>query len=402
MKYIILLGDGMPDEKIEVLGRKTPLQFASTPNMDRIARLGTFGLARTVPNGYPPGSDVANLSVFGYDPRVFYTGRSPLEAASIGVELSPRDVAFRLNLVNLQTRGGKIYMRDYSSGHISTEEGSELVALLQSEFGDSEFQFYPGVSYRHLLVWRNGIEEMKTTPPHDITGKCIDKYLPQGNGGERLLQLMTESRSLLAGHPIGKKRLEQKKLPANSIWLWGQGKAPKMQTYRQRFGLTGAVISAVDLIRGIGVYAGLEIIKVPGVTGYVDTNYEGKAEAALKALEKTDFVYLHVEAPDESSHSGILENKIRAIEDFDSKIVGPILEGIRKFGDYRVLCVSDHPTPLRIKTHTAEPVPFVIYSGESDKTSEAKGFDEESALATGLFVEEGFRLMDMMMEEKQR
>ncbi|MBP1751616.1 MAG: phosphoglycerate mutase [Geobacteraceae bacterium] len=402
MKYIILLGDGMPDEKIEVLGRKTPLQFASTPNMDRIARLGTFGLARTVPNGYPPGSDVANLSVFGYDPRVFYTGRSPLEAASIGVELGPRDVAFRLNLVNLQTRGGKMYMRDYSSGHISTEEGSELVALLQSEFGDSEFQFYPGVSYRHLLVWRNGIEEMKTTPPHDITGKCIDKYLPQGNGGERLLQLMTESRSLLAGHPIGKKRLEQKKLPANSIWLWGQGKAPKMQTYRQRFGLTGAVISAVDLIRGIGVYAGLEIIKVPGVTGYVDTNYEGKAEAALKALEKTDFVYLHVEAPDESSHSGILENKIRAIEDFDSKIVGPILEGIRKFGDYRVLCVSDHPTPLRIKTHTAEPVPFVIYSGESDKTSEAKGFDEESALATGLFVEEGFRLMDMMMEEKQR
>ena len=402
MKYIILLGDGMPDEKIEVLGRKTPLQFASTPNMDRIARLGTFGLARTVPNGYPPGSDVANLSVFGYDPRVFYTGRSPLEAASIGVELGPRDVAFRLNLVNLQTRGGKMYMRDYSSGHISTEEGSELVALLQSEFGDSEFQFYPGVSYRHLLVWRNGIEEMKTTPPHDITGKCIDRYLPQGNGGERLLQLMTESRSLLAGHPIGKKRLEQKKLPANSIWLWGQGKAPKMQTYRQRFGLTGAVISAVDLIRGIGVYAGLEIIKVPGVTGYVDTNYEGKAEAALKALEKTDFVYLHVEAPDESSHSGILENKIRAIEDFDSKIVGPILEGIRKFGDYRVLCVSDHPTPLRIKTHTAEPVPFVIYSGESDKTSEAKGFDEESALATGLFVEEGFRLMDMMMEEKQR
>jgi 2,3-bisphosphoglycerate-independent phosphoglycerate mutase len=402
MKYIILLGDGMPDEKIEVLGRKTPLQFASTPNMDRIACLGTFGLARTVPTGYPPGSDVANLSVFGYDPRVFYTGRSPLEAASIGVELGPHDVAFRLNLVNLQTRGGKMYMRDYSSGHISTEEGSELVSLLQSEFGDSEFQFYPGVSYRHLLVWRNGIEEMKTTPPHDITGKCIDRYLPQGNGGERLLQLMTESRSLLAGHPIGKKRLENKKLPANSIWLWGQGKAPKMQTYRQRFGLTGAVISAVDLIRGIGVYAGLEIIKVPGVTGYIDTNYEGKAEAALKALEKTDFVYLHVEAPDESSHSGILENKIRAIEDFDSKIVGPILEGIRKFGDYRVLCVSDHPTPLRIKTHTSEPVPFVIYSGESVKTSEAKGFNEESALASGLFVEEGFRLMDMMMEEKQR
>ncbi|HKZ17186.1 MAG TPA: cofactor-independent phosphoglycerate mutase [Geobacteraceae bacterium] len=400
MKYIVLLGDGMPDEKIEVLGGKTPLQFASTPNMDRMARLGRFGLAKTVPNGFPPGSDVANLSVFGYDPSVYYTGRSPLEAASIGVELGPEDVAFRLNLVNLQTKGGKLYMRDYSSGHISTEEGSELVKTLQTEFGDDEFQFYPGVSYRHLLVWRNGLEGMKTTPPHDITGKCIDKFLPKGEGGERLVRIMTETRELLASHPVYQKRMESKKLPANSIWLWGQGKAPKMQTYRERFGLTGAVISAVDLIRGIGVYAGLDIIKVPGATGYVDTNYHGKAEAALKALEKGDFVYLHVEAPDESSHSGILEYKIRAIEDFDAKIVGPILEGIGRFGDYRILCVSDHPTPLRIKTHTSEPVPFVIYSGENGKEADLKGFDEYSAKATGLFVDEGFRLMEMMMAAK--
>jgi 2,3-bisphosphoglycerate-independent phosphoglycerate mutase len=400
MKYIVLLGDGMPDEKIEVLGGKTPLQFASTPNMDRMARLGKFGLARTVPDGFPPGSDVANLSVFGYDPSVYYTGRSPLEAASIGVELGPDDVAFRLNLVNLQSRGGKLYMRDYSSGHISTEEGNDLVKTLQSAVGDDEFQFYPGVSYRHLLVWRNGKEGMKTTPPHDITGKCIDKYLPKGEGGEQLVRIMTETRELLVNHPVYKKRTESKKLPANSIWLWGQGKAPKMQTYRERFGLSGAVISAVDLIRGIGVYAGLDVIKVPGATGYVDTNYQGKAEAALDALEKVDFVYLHVEAPDESSHSGILEYKIRAIEDFDAKIVGPILDGIGRFGDYRIMCVSDHPTPLRIKTHTSEPVPFVIYSGEDGEEADLKGFDEYSAKDAGLFVNEGFRLMEMMMAGK--
>jgi 2,3-bisphosphoglycerate-independent phosphoglycerate mutase len=399
MKYIILLGDGMPDEKIEVLGGKTPLQFASTPNMDRMARTGKFGLARTVPHGFPPGSDVANLSVFGYDPRIYYTGRSPLEAASIGVELGPNDVAFRLNLVNLRSRGGKLYMHDYSTGHISTEEGSALVRSIQDEFGNDEFQFYPGVSYRHLMVWRNGRQKMKTTPPHDITGKCIDKFLPSGDGGDAILHLMTVTRELLAAHPVNAARTAGNMLPVNSIWLWGQGKAPKMKTYSERFGLSGAVISAVDLIRGIGVYAGLDIIKVPGATGYIDTNYRGKAEAALRALETVDFVYLHVEAPDESSHSGILEYKIRAIEDFDSQIVGPVLDGIRKFGDYRILCVSDHPTPLRIRTHTSEPVPFVVYSGENGTGSDLKGFDEESALASGLMVNEGFRLMDMMMEK---
>ncbi len=399
MKYIILLGDGMPDEKIEVLGGKTPLQFAKTPNMDRMARRGSFGLARTVPAGFPPGSDVANLSVFGYDPRVYYTGRSPLEAASIGVALGPDDVAFRLNLVNLQTRGGKLYMRDYSSGHISTEEGSALVGEIQKKFGSDEFQFYPGVSYRHLMVWRDGMEGMKTTPPHDITGKSIDKHVPKGEGADRLLRLMSETRELLAEHPVNRKRIEENKPPANSIWLWGQGKAPKMQTYRERFGISGAVISAVDLIRGIGVYAGLEIIKVSGATGYVDTNYGGKAKAALEALQRTDFVYLHVEAADESSHSGILEYKIRAIEDFDAKIVGPIMEGISKFGEYRILCISDHPTPLRIKTHSCDPVPFVIYDGENGPESNVAGFDEDSARASGLFVDEGFRLMDMMMRK---
>ncbi len=397
MKYIVLLGDGMPDEKIEVLGGKTPLQFASTPNMDRMARLGKLGLARTVPVGYPPGSDVANLSVFGYDPAVFYTGRSPLEAASIGVELGPHDVAFRLNLVNLQTRGGKLYMRDYSSDHISTEEGSELVATLRDELGDNEFQFYPGVSYRHLMVWRNGLEGMKTTPPHDITGKCIDKFMPAGEGGERLVRLMTASRDILANHPVCRSRVERNKLPANSIWLWGQGKAPRMETYRDRFGLEGAVISAVDLIRGIGVYAGLEIIKVPGATGYVDTNYKGKADAALAALERVDYVYLHVEAPDEAGHSGNLQDKITAIERFDELVVGTVLEGIKKFGGSRVLCAPDHPTPVKLMTHTAEAVPFVVYGGEQAVHEGIAGYDEESAKATGLHLDEGFRLMELLM-----
>lgn len=397
MKYIILLGDGMPDEGIDALGGKTPLEYASTPCMDSMAKRGRLGLARTIPHGYPPGSDVANLSVFGYDPRNCYTGRSPLEAASMGVELGPDDVAFRMNLVNLRNDNGTTFMGDYSAGHITTEEGGELVENLGRELGGGEFEFYPGVSYRHLLVWRNGKDKLELTPPHDISGKCIDDYLPKGDGAEVLLRLMGRSRDILSGHPLYRKRQEAGKVPANSIWLWGHGKAPRMVTYRERFGLSGAVISAVDLVRGIGVYAGLEIIKVPGATGYLDTNYRGKAEAALDALKRLDFVYLHVEAPDESSHSGSIENKIRAIEDFDAKIVGPITEGIREFGEYRILCTPDHPTPIRLMTHTADPVPFIIYGGETEVSADVAGYDENSARKTGLFLEEGYRLMEMML-----
>ncbi len=397
MKYIVLLGDGMPDESIEALGGKTPLEYASTPCMDSMAKRGRLGLARTIPPGYPPGSDVANLSVFGYDPRTCYTGRSPLEAASMGVELGPDDVAFRLNLVNLRNDNGTTFMGDYSAGHITTEEGGELVKSLGRELGGGEFEFYPGVSYRHLLVWRNGKEKLELTPPHDISGKCIDDYLPKGDGADVLLRLMGRSRDILSGHPLYRKRQEAGKVPANSIWLWGHGKAPRMVTYRERFGLSGAVISAVDLVRGIGVYAGLEIIKVPGATGYLDTNYRGKAEAALDALKRLDFVYLHVEAPDESSHSGSIENKIRAIEDFDAKIVGPVSEGIREFGEYRILCTPDHPTPIRLMTHTADPVPFIMYGGETEVSANVAGYDENSARKTGLFLEEGYRLMEMML-----
>ncbi len=398
MKYIVLLGDGMSDKKLDELGGKTPLQAARTPHMDFMARRGRLGLARTVPEGFPPGSDVANLSVFGYDPRTCYTGRSPLEAASIGVALGPRDVAFRVNLVNLQPRGGKVFMQDYSAGHISDEDGKELVRALQHELGNDEFQFYPGVGYRHLMVWRGGEDSMTVTPPHDITGQEIAGYLPRGEGSERLIYLMNASQMVLYNHPQYKRRAALHELPANSLWFWGHGKAPKMESYRERFGLSGAVISAVDLIRGIGVYAGLEIVKVEGATGYVNTNYRGKAEAALEALERVDYVYLHVEAPDEASHSGNLQEKITAIEQFDELVVGTVLDGIKKLGEYRILCMPDHPTPVKLMTHTAAPVPFIIYSGETTEKISQAGYDEDSAKAAGYVVDEGFRLMEILMK----
>lgn len=396
MKHIVLLGDGMSDQPIDQLGGLTPLQAATTPNMDFMAQRGRLGLARTVPEGYPPGSDVANLSVFGYDPASCYTGRSPLEAASMGIELGPNDVAFRLNLVTLAPLTGNLYMKDYSAGHITSAEGQELVACLQKELGDSEFQFYPGVGYRHLMVWRNGCDRMTATPPHDITGKSIIDFLPQGEEVDRIIHLMNMSQMLFHDHPVNRKRTEEGANPANSIWLWGLGKAPVIEPYQVKFGLSGAVISAVDLIRGIGVYAGLEIIKVEGATGYIDTNYEGKVRAALEALERVDFVFLHVEAPDEASHSGNLQHKIQAIEDFDARVVGPVLEGLKKFGDYRILCTPDHPTPLPLMTHTADPVPFILYAGEQAMVPGVSGYSEDAARQTGFYLPEGFRLMELL------
>lgn len=397
MKYIILLGDGMSDEPISALNGLTPLQKAHTPNMDFMARRGRFGLAHTVPEGFPPGSDVANLSMFGYNPADCYTGRSPLEAASMGIELAPDDVAFRVNLIHLDPRGGKLIMEDYSAGHISTQDGRELIEELKRHLDSDEFSFHPGVSYRHLLVWHRGSTNLTATPPHDITGQSITDFLPKGEGADKLVNLMNSSQMIFHNHPQMKRRSAQGKAAANSIWLWGHGKAPAMADYRTKFGLSGAVISAVDLIKGIGVYAGLDIIEVPGVTGYIDTNFKGKAEAALAALAEKDFVFVHVEAPDEASHTGNLEHKLQAIESFDREVVGPILEGVRKFGDYRILCAPDHPTPLRLMTHTSNPVPFVIYSGEEKENAEVKGYDEISAAATGLVVSPGYMLMEMVL-----
>ena len=388
MKYIILLGDGMSDYPLTDLGGKTPLQAAKTPNMDYLAAHGSVGLAKTVPAGLPPGSDIANLSVFGYNPVECYTGRAPFEAASIGVALHKDDVAMRCNLVTLENGAAGLYMKDFSAGHIKTEQATKIIQHLGAELSSDEFKFYPGVSYRHLLVWKGGNERIKTTPPHDITGKEISPFLPSGNGQEKIIKLMTDSQKLLANNLINPA--------ATSIWLWGQGKGPKMQTYQEKFGLSGSVISAVDLMKGIGIYAGLDVINVPGATGWIDTNYRGKAEFALRSLAVKDFVYVHVEAPDEAAHNGMLNEKIKAIEAFDELVVGTILKNAAKLGDFKILVLPDHPTPISLKTHTSDPVPFVLYDSRHTRDSGIKSYDEDSAKGSGLFVEDGFKLMEMM------
>jgi 2,3-bisphosphoglycerate-independent phosphoglycerate mutase len=397
MKIIVLLGDGMSDHPLAEIENKTPLQAAKTPNMDFMAQNGTVGLAQTVPEGLPPGSDVANLSVFGYDPHSCYTGRSPLEALSMGVQLSANDVAFRMNLVTLEPRGGKVYMEDFSAGHINNEDSHQLLQALQEELGNENFQFYPGVGYRHLMVWRNGKTGMETVPPHDISGKPIISYLPQGDGADQLVWLMNAAQMVLHNHPVNLKRRENGLPVANSPWFWGHGKIPQLTPYTDKFGLKGAVISAVDLIRGIGVCAGLDVIKVPGATGYIDTDYQGKAEAAIKTLQNYDFVYLHVEAPDEASHSGNLNDKIKAIEDFDQKVVGTILKNAADFEDLRILCCPDHPTPVALRTHTSDPVPFVIYRPNNQTSNGADSYNEVSAKNSGLLIKEGHKLMDMLL-----
>ncbi|MBN1956596.1 MAG: cofactor-independent phosphoglycerate mutase [Desulfuromonadales bacterium] len=397
MKYIILLGDGMSDEPIAELGGKTPLEVARTPHMDRLSQNGRIGLAATVPDGYPPGSDVANLSVFGYNPGDCYTGRSPLEAASMGVDLNPEDVAFRLNFVWLEAHYGKLYMGDFSAGHISTEEAGLLIETLQEELGGDEFNFYPGVSYRHLLVWKNGKDRLTFTPPHDISTHSIEDHLPQGEGADVLLDLTNSAQMLLNDHPVNNRRVAERKLPANSVWFWGHGRRPVMETYQQRYGLKGSVISAVDLIRGIGVNAGLDIIDVPGATGYIDTNYREKADYAVDSLKDHDFVYVHVEAPDEASHGGLLKEKIEAIESFDRDVVGTVLSRMDEIGDCRLLVTPDHPTPVEKRTHTSDPVPFILYDSRQASISTAAHYSEREAQKSGLLVP-GHQLLALMMD----
>jgi 2,3-bisphosphoglycerate-independent phosphoglycerate mutase len=395
---VVLCGDGMADYPIPELQGRTPLQAAETPNLDRMAKQGILGLVRTVPPGMAPGSDVANLSIFGYDPARYFTGRAPLEAAAMGVKLNPEDVAFRCNLVTLGAADGRETMDDFSAGHISTDEAREIIGEIGRVLGDEEFRFYPGVSYRHLMVWHGGERglDVKTTPPHDISGKEIAEFLPRGKGREEILSLMEKAQKMLPGFPVNRKRQQAGKKPANAIWLWGQGKAPALLPMTERFGLRGSVISAVDLTKGIGSYAGLEIVNVPGATGYLDTNYRGKADSALREISRKDFVYVHLEAPDEASHNGNLKDKIQAIEDFDRKIVGPILRGLEKIGDFRLLALPDHPTPIVLRTHSPEPVPFVVFSsGDSGNSPrEDRRFDETSAQKAGREVERGHELME--------
>lgn len=400
MKIVILQGDGMPDHPIPELGNKTPLEVAKTPHMDEIARRGILGLVKTIPDGLPPGSDVGNLSVLGYNPNLYYTGRSPLEAASIGIDLKKSDVTFRCNLVTLGNLNGKTIMDDYSAGHISTEEAREIILDIRKGLEEEDIKFYPGVSYRHLMVWHGGTDKMKTTPPHDISGRDIMPYLPSGEGADKLRHLIEKSKEILKNHPINRKRIDSNKNPATSIWLWGQGKAPKMPRFRELYGVEGAVISAVDLVKGIGVYAGLRVINVPGATGYLDTNYEGKVQYALRALDEVDLVMIHIEATDETGHEGKVDLKIRAIEDFDSHIIGPVLEGIKRFKDYKILLLSDHPTPIELKTHTNEPVPFAILdSKDSNVKNKNQTFSEISASKTGVFIDEGWKLIGMLLEK---
>ncbi len=392
-KYVVLVGDGMADYPLKELGGKTPLQAAETPNMDRIAAC-RVGLAKTIPAAMEPGSDIANLSLLGYDPGTYHTGRAPLEAASMGVKLKPDQVAFRMNLVTLDRRSDhEIIMVSHSSGDITTVESAEIVENLKQEIETRDITIYPGVAYRHLLVWENGPEGALTIPPHDVLDQNMAPYLNHTSKNP-IPDLIIRSWQILKKHPVNTRRKGKGLKEANSIWPWGQGTSPRLPLFKDRHGLDGGVIAAVDLVKGIGICAGLTPIHVEGATGYLDTNYFGKADGALKGLEDLDFIFLHVEAPDEAGHSGEYREKIRAIEDFDQKVVGTVLEGLKHHEDYRIMVVSDHLTPIAKKTHTNDPTPFAwAGKGEMESLGEGPPFTEEAAMESGRMFERGHELM---------
>ncbi|RZB32529.1 MAG: 2,3-bisphosphoglycerate-independent phosphoglycerate mutase [Desulfobacteraceae bacterium Eth-SRB1] len=394
LKYVILIADGMADYPLEEFNGKTPLEEANTPNMDFIAREGKNGLALTVPKGLPAGSDVANLSILGYDPRIYYTGRGPIEAASIGITLEEDDIAFRCNLVT--EKNG--VMEDYSAGHITTAETKELIEALNAQLGRSTVKFYQGISYRHLLVLKS-CEKAECTPPHDITGKLIDEHLPRGECSDLLSDLIIQSKEVLQSHPVNQKRVTQNKNPANLIWLWGQGQRPDMPTIKEQYHITGAVISAVSLIKGLGIYAGLDVINVPGATGYFDTDYKAKALYAAQCLDDHELVVVHVEAPDEAGHLGSIDEKIRAIENIDEHIAGKLLDELPVYNDYKLLLLPDHPTPVSIRTHTRDPVPFALYCTDH-KADYITTYSEKTGADGVLGQVDGWKLMDLMIKTK--
>mgnify|MGYP000898976613 CR=1 FL=1 len=398
MKYAVLIGDGMADYPIDKLGGKTILQAARTPAMDYVASHGKNGLAKTISDGFPPGSDVANMSILGYDPAVYYSGRAPLEAASMGVKLATDDVAFRCNLITIEH--GRI--KDYSAGHISNEEAKILIENLDMELSTEELSFYPGISYRHLLVARRNLGiDTECTPPHDITGEKFEEYLPEGKEGDFFSELIEKSMTVLEMHPVNLKRSEEGKNPASSIWVWGQGYAPKFTPFQELYGKTGAIISAVDLLKGIGIYAGLDVIEVQGATGYLDTNYEGKTSAAIEALKTKDLVFVHVEAPDEAGHEGSIDKKLKAVEDFDSQIVAPMLRHAKASDEpFTILILPDHPTPISLKTHTRDPIPFAIYRTDKIDSDGIETFDEESAKKGSLGLVSASDLIEMLVKAK--
>ncbi len=398
MKYLVLLCDGMADTPVPELNGKTPMEAATKPNMDALAKKSFVGLAKTVPDGMKPGSDVANLSAMGYNPASCYTGRSPLEAASIGIDLKPDDYAIRCNLVTLSDEENYAdkTMVDYCSDDISTEEADELVRFLQQHLPEG-ISLYTGVSYRHCLVWDNACPDIgELTPPHDISGRKVTQYLPDPEKAGVLLDLMKKSYDLLKDHPVNKARVARGKRPANSMWLWGQGRKAQLDAFEAKNGVKGAVISAVDLIKGIGILAKMDVIEVEGATGYIDTNFDGKAAACIKAFEHSDLVYVHVEAPDECGHRGEVQNKVRSIEIIDEKILGPVKAALEQMGPHRIMVLPDHPTPLAIKTHSSDPVPYLIY--DSEKTQPGVDvFSEATAKATGNYLDKGYELMGRLI-----
>ena len=400
MKYIVILGDGMADLPHEALGGHTPLDIARKPMMDWLATHGEMGLVRTIPAGMPPGSDVANLSVMGYDTAVYYTGRSPLEAASIGVDLLPTDYTFRCNLVTLSEEEpyDRKIMVDYSSDEITTPEAKQLIQAVGELFNTDRLHFYRGRSYRHLLVWHQAPEGFILTPPHDISGKAITAYLPKGPDPV-LGDIMRRSYDLLNSHPVNQARRSRGLRPANSVWFWGAGKKPQLADFSRKFGVRGSVISAVDLVMGLGVCAGLRTVEVEGATGNINTNFAGKGQAAIRELlSGQDMVYVHVEAPDESGHRFEPENKVKSIEMIDEKIIRPLTEALDDAGEpYAMLVMPDHPTPLCFRTHTSDPVPYVLYRSTSPEQHEPRVYNEKNAAATGIFVEKGYTMMEKLI-----
>jgi len=399
MKYVIIHGDGMGDWPCDELGGKTPLEAAHKPNMDLIATRGTLGLVQTIPEGMPPGSDVGTMTMMGYDPMRYHTGRAPIEAASMGIAMGPTDVVFRMNLVSLKDESSATVMNDFTSGHITSEEGARIVADLRDQLARDGVEFFNGVSYRHLMVWRGGPRSTKLTPPHDITGKSIEGHMPEGEGAQRLLVLMKKSQEIMRDHPVNQKRRADGKTEATSAWFWGQGTRPAVPTLKDRFGLEGAVISAVDLVNGVGRLAGLEVITVPGATGFLDTDYAAKGRYGLKSLEHKDFLLLHIEAPDEAGHMGRADLKKEAIERIDELILGPMLKGLNRMGEFRLLLQPDHATPSKLKTHSSEPVPFAIISNRSFANTGAKPrrYTEADGKATGTAVVDGYRLIETLL-----
>ena len=396
MKYVVVLCDGMADYPVPALGGKTPMMVAKKPHIDALAAKAEVGLVRTVAPGLKPGSDVANMSVLGFDPHRFYTGRSPLEAASIGIDMKDSDVSLRTNLVTLSDKGEPFadkVIEDYCADDISTEEARQLIEAVQAAFGGGEYDFYTGVSYRHCLIWHGGTTELgNMTPPHDITGKVIGPHLSTAETARPLLEMMEKSFDLLKDHPVNKARVAAGRRPANCIWLWGEGKRPALRPFEALYGIKGGMVSAVDLLKGIANCAGMEVAEVPGATGYIDTDFEGKAKAALDLLTRNDLVYVHFEAPDECGHRNEPENKVKAIEMIDSRVLPILEEGLEQYEDYKILLLPDHPTPIVTRTHASDPVPYLLYQKSAPKTG-VDTINEETAKATGIYMENGPAIM---------